>query len=400
MNTRISTGMMYGQTVGTILAKQAKLLHLQQQMATGQKLVTAKDDPVAAGAAVGLDRALAELERYGANANNVQSRLGLQENVLAQAGEMMARINELTVQANSGTMSDADRLAIGKEMASIRAGLLDLANSTDGSGRYLFGGTADGSAPFSVSGGSVVYSGDQTQRRVEIAPEMTVADTQPGSELFLRIRTGDGRVDAGAAAGNTGTGIVKLYGIADSGAWNGGGYRIEFTDADTYAVRDGAGNLVGGGAYAPGESIAFGGLKLQLEGQPAAGDAFEIGPAGTRDVFATIDRLIGALASAPTTAAQKADMQNLLQSSMRDIATAQEHLIDARAAGGAQLAAVDTAASLRDSQSLTITGTLSNLRDLDYAEAISRFALEQTALEAAQLTFTQVQRLSLFNLLR
>lgn len=400
MNTRISTGMMFGQTVSAMLAKQAKLAHLQQQLATGQKLITAKDDPVAAGAAVGLDRALAELERYGANANNVQSRLGLQENVLAQAGEMMARVNELTVRANSGTMSDADRLAIAKEIGSLRSGLLDLANSTDGSGRYLFGGTADGSAPFSTSAGGVVYAGDQTQRRVEIAPEMTVADTQPGSELFLRIRTGDGRVDAAAVDGNAGTGMVKLYGLADSGAWNGGSYRIEFSDATTYEVRDGAGNLVGGGTYASGDSIRFGGLQLQLEGQPATGDAFQIGPSGTRDVFATIDRLIGALSSAPTTDAQKAQMQNLLQSSMRDIATAQEHLIDARAAGGAQLAAVDTAASLRDSQSLTITDALSNLRDLDYAEALSRFALEQTALEAAQLTFTQIQRLSLFNLLR
>lgn len=400
MNTRISTGMMYSQTVGTLLSKQARLNHLQQQLASGQKLVTAKDDPVAAGVAVGLDRALAELERFGANAANVQNRLGLQENVLAQAGQMMARINELTVQANGGTLSDADRNAIGKEIRSLRDGLLDLANSSDGAGRYLFGGTADGSAPFAIGSGGVVYSGDQTQRRVEVAPEMSVADTRPGSEVFLRVRTGDGRVDVQADAGNAGTGLVKQYGVADSGAWNGGAYRIEFTAPDAYVVLDGNGDPVGGGSYAPGQSIVSHGLKLQLEGQPAAGDAFAIGPAGTRDVFATIDRLIGALALAPTTDAQKTQMQNLLQSSLRDIATAQEHMIDARAAGGAQLAALDTAAGLRDSQSLTVSTTLSGLRDLDYAEAISRFSLEKTALEAAQLAFTQIQRMSLFNLLR
>ncbi|WP_407351602.1 flagellar hook-associated protein FlgL [Luteimonas sp. R10] len=400
MNTRISTGMMYSQSLALIQSKQANLAHIQQQLGTGQRLLTAKDDPVAAGAAVGLDRALAELERFGANAANVQNRLGLQENVLAQAGEMMGRVTELTVQANSDALSDADRSAIAKEIGSIRQGLLDLANSTDGSGRFLFAGAADASAPFSIVGGSAVYGGDQTQRRVEIAPGMFVADSQPGSEVFMRVRTGDGRVDASAAAGNTGTGLLRQFGLVDPAAWTGGTHTVGFTAADAYEVRDSGGALVASGTYVPGESIAFAGLQMRIEGEPAPGDAFTIGPAGTRDVFATLDRLTAALSSAPVGDQQKAAQQNLLQQSMRDVAGAQAHLVDARAAGGAQLSAIDTATELRGSQSLTIESTLSGMRDLDYAEAISRFTLEQAALEAAQLSFTQMQRLSLFNLIR
>ena len=102
----------------------------------------------------------------------------------------------------------------------------------------------------------------------------------------------------------------------------------------------------------------------------------------------------------PTTDAQKAAQQNALQSVMRDISTAQEHVIDARASGGAQLSALDNADSLRDTQGLTLETTLSGLRDLDYADAIARFDLEKVALEAAQLSFVQMQRLSLFNLIR
>ena len=86
MNNRISTGMMFNQSVSLMLAKQAKMSHLEQQIATGRRLVTAKDDPVASGAAVGLDRTLASLERMELNAGNVQNRLGLQENALAQVG--------------------------------------------------------------------------------------------------------------------------------------------------------------------------------------------------------------------------------------------------------------------------------------------------------------------------
>lgn len=399
MNYRISTGMLYQQSINTMLAKQAKLAHTQQQLASGQKLVTAKDDPVAAGTAVGLDRAVAELERFAMNGNAVQNRLGLQENALTQVGDAMARIHELTIQANNAALGDDSRKAISTELKAIQAGLLDLANSTDGAGRYLFGGTADGSAPFAISNGGVIYSGDQTQRQVEVAPDMFVSDTLPGSEVFIRLRTGDGRIDGRADAGNTGTGLLMDFSVTDTSVWNGGSYQLNFTAPNTYEVRDAANVLVASGTYTKGESIAFAGVQMKIDGQPAAGDSFSVGPSGTRDIFATVQGLIDTLETNPTTDAQRAAMQNGLQNAMRDVATAQGRMIDARASGGAQLSAIDDAAALREANSITLKGTLSTLRDLDWAEAIGRYEMENTALQAAQTVFMQMQSLSLFKLM-
>ncbi|RPE80875.1 flagellar hook-associated protein FlgL [Vulcaniibacterium tengchongense] len=400
MNPRISTGNLYQQSLGAMLRKQSALAHTQQQLASGRRLVTAKDDPVAAGTAVGLDRALAELTRYGENANLLQNRLNLQENVLAQAGDNLARVRELAVQANNASLSSEDKQAITAELEVIRKELLGLANSQDGSGRYLFGGTADDRAPFALSGGTALYNGDQTRRRVEVAPDLLVDDTLPGSELFMRVRTGDGRLDAQADPANAGGGVLLDFGLDAAGNWNGQRYAVVFTAADAYEVRDGAGTVVASGAYASGDSIVAAGLHLRIEGEPAAGDIFAIGPAGQRDVFATVDRLIAALGMPDDTPAQRAAQQNLLQSSLRDVATAQEHLVDGRAAAGAQLAALDGAGELREAQSLAFETTLSNLRDLDYAEAISRFSIESAALQAAQGAFVRLQSSTLFDLLR
>lgn len=398
MSNRISTGMMFNQSVTAMLGKQAKMAHLQQQLATGKRLVTAADDPVASGTAVNLDRALAELEQFGKNANNVQNRLGLQENALAQAGDLMARVNDLTIQANSSALTTDDRKAIASELDALHESLLSLANSTDGSGRYLFAGTADDSAPFSVVNGKVVYNGDQTQRQVEVAADTRISDALPGSEIFMRIRTGDGAVDAHAAASNTGTGLVLDYGRdASSGAWTGEQYSVAFTAADSYEVRDGDGTLVKTGTYTAGESIGFGGLNIRLEGAPAAGDSFQIGASINKDVFSTLTDLVNALNADPVTAADKAALQNTLQSSMRDISRASAKMIDARASGGAQLAAIDNAADLRAAHEVTLKTTLSSIRDLDYAEAIGQYQLEQAALQAAQTIFTQMQGMSLFN---
>ncbi len=170
MSSRISTSMMFNQSVSLMMAKQAKLSHLEQQIATGSKIVSAKDDPVAAGTAVGLDRSLAALDRMKLNAGNVQNRLGVQENTLAQVNDLMARVNDLTIQASNPALSAADKKTLITEVNQIRDGLLSLANADDGTGRYVFGGTNDGDPPFAKINGKVVYRGDQTQRQVEVGP--------------------------------------------------------------------------------------------------------------------------------------------------------------------------------------------------------------------------------------
>jgi len=397
MNNRISTGMMFSQSVSLMMAKQAKLNHLEQQIATGSKIVTAKDDPVNAGAAVGLDRTLATLERMKLNANNVQNRLGVQENTLAQVGDMMGRINELTIYANNPALAAADKESMVSEIKAIRDNLLSLANASDGTGRYLFGGTNDSNPPFSQVGGSVVYSGDQTQRQVEVGPDTYVRDALPGSEIFLRISTGDGFVDGAPAAGNTGTGVLTNITRDGTDTWNGEAFSARFTAADSYEVLDASGTVVSNGTMKTGDDLVVNGVRLHIDGAPAAGDSFSVTPSSSRDIFGTLDSLIGALEGDTGTPQQLAVQQNALQSSLRDVARAAERMIDARAAGGAQLKTLDNAADMRESNGVTLKTTLSSMRDLDYADALSQYQLENTALQAAQTLFAQMQQMSLFN---
>lgn len=397
MNNRISSNMVYDQSVFLMLSKQRKLAHLEQQLATGKKIITAKDDPVASGTAVGLDRSLAALEQMKLNGSTVQNRLGLQENTLAQVNDMMGRVTELTIYANNPGLAAADKKTLVAEISSIRDGLLALANATDGTGRYVFGGTQDGSPPFSMVNGNVVYSGDQTQRQVEVAPDTYAKDALPGSEVFLRIPTGDGTVDAAANAGNTGTAVLTNVGRDGSGGWDGTAFSVRFTATDQYEVLDAGGNVTATGTTSSGEDIVVNGVRLHIDGNAAAGDSFNVQPATSRDIFATLDGLIDTLNSDTGTPAQMAAQQNLLQGALRDVARASERMIDARASGGAQLKTLDDASAMREANNVTIKGTLSQLRDLDYAAAISEYQLESTALQAAQTIFMQMQQMSLFS---
>jgi flagellar hook-associated protein 3 FlgL len=75
------------------------------------------------------------------------------------------------------------------------------------------------------------------------------------------------------------------------------------------------------------------------------------------------------------------------------------HVIDLRAEIGARLSALDNAENQREDMKVQLSSSLSDLRDLDYAEAISRMNQQLTGLQAAQAAYTRIGQLSLFDYL-
>jgi flagellar hook-associated protein 3 FlgL len=393
---RISTAGFYQQGLAALMRRETDAAKTQQQLTTGNKLSRAADDPAGAAQAQRLDHALGRLDEYGKSAGLLQGRLEAQEGALSDATDYLDRARELTVQANTGAISAEDRKIIATEIRHLRASLLDVANRGDGNGRSLFAGQRDGVTPFSQAGGVVTYNGDDGRNRVDVAPEMAVADTDPGSEIFMRVATGDGVIRGTAAALNAGTGVVQSTRVTDSNAWGGRALSLEFTSPTDWRVMDGT-TQVATGTYADGDTINVAGVQTRLTGAPAAGDSYALQPAPRRDVFATLQSLADALEAPATTPVQKAALGNALSGALSDIATAQEHFVGVRAATGARLASLDQSADDRAESGVSLKATLSGLRDVDMAEAASRLSLQLTAIEAAQKTMVRVQSLSLFD---
>ena len=84
---------------------------------------------------------------------------------------------------------------------------------------------------------------------------------------------------------------------------------------------------------------------------------------------------------------------------LTDIDTALDNFLKTRTSLGARINAIDDQESQNEKFVVDLNSSLSETRDLDYAEAISRFNIEQTSLQAAQQAYSRVQNLSLFNFL-
>ena len=63
-------------------------------------------------------------------------------------------------------------------------------------------------------------------------------------------------------------------------------------------------------------------------------------------------------------------------------------------------ASLDAADAAREDLQLDVASSLSDLRDLDYAEALARMNQQLVGLQAAQMSYSQISQLSLFNYLR
>ena len=85
--------------------------------------------------------------------------------------------------------------------------------------------------------------------------------------------------------------------------------------------------------------------------------------------------------------------------SLTDLDNALNLMSNAQVSVGARLNTLDVQESLNEDFITDHKAIVSEIGDLDYAEAISNFNLQDVALKAAQQTFTKVQNLSLFNYL-
>lgn len=413
---RVSTSMIFNAGVNAMNTQTAMLLHLQQQVASGRRILTPADDPVGAARALEVTQSKDVTAQYAINHDNAKSALGLEEAQLTGVNSIMARLKELTVQAGNATLSASDRRGVALELRARFDELLGIANATDGAGQHLFAGYMGSTKPFGASIDAMIqnpaleatYQGDDGQRRLQVSATRFLEIGDSGNDVFMRIRNGNGYFATDYAAGNAGTAVIDAGNVTHTAAWNtlvDKNLSVNFTisgGVTSYDIVDGLGTtLLAGGVYQANQPIVIpgAGASITINGAPADGDSFSLAPSTSQSLFRTLANLVGALESGPTGAGSQARFSNEIGLALTNLDQANDNILRVRAAIGSRLNEVDSLSDVNQDLQLQYQQTLSNLQDLDYAKAISDLTRKQTDLEAAQKSFMRVSQLSLFNYL-
>ena len=394
---RISSSQMYANSVTSMLNQQSKLAATQQQLSTGQRILSPSDDPVGTVRSLELNRAQDQTEQYLRNADLLDSRLRLEESVVDSSIDVVQRIRELSIQANNDSQSNESRLSIASELRQQLDNLLSYANTKDSSGHFIFAGYQEANTPFSKTASGYSYNGDDGQRELQIGPSRRMADGDPGSEVFMGILNGNGQFIASAASANAGTGIINAGSVVDVQAFNRAAVTIRFNSDSQYDIVDDGGAVIDSGDYLSGGDIRVGGMAVSIEGVPASGDEFTLAPSKRQDLFSMVDALAQSLETPRNTPTSRAAQHNDINAAISGFDQALDHLIQTQSNIGARMESLQRQTDINEGASLQISENLSLINDLDYAEAISRFSQQQAALQAAQQAFAKTQGLSLFN---
>ena len=396
-----------------MLKQHETLSRTQQQVATGKKIFKPSEDPVAASRVVNLKDTLSAINQHQKNVDAARARITLSEGVLSNVVESIHRVRELSIQANNDSQNESTRSFIAAEVEQIQNALLNLANTTDSNNEYLYSGSLGRFKPFSRNEtGGFEYNGDESHREIQISGSRRIAVDDPGSTVFLEIKNGNGIFTTLDAVDNTGSGVIDpgqasgdfipdTYGIIFDKTFPG------YADKEkggktplTYSVVDSKGNTLSAGIpFESGKDIEFNGVHTSIEGKPEDGDVFVVRPSQNQDIFTTLQNLIRALKSKTPEANDKVGFHNAMNRSLIDLNRSLDNILEVRGNIGARLNALDSQETINDAYRIQIREILSNVEDLDFAEAVSRLNLELTGLEASQKAFTRVQDISLFNFL-
>lgn len=433
MSIRISTNTLFDQGISAINDRQRTMLEVQQQVSTGRRVVKPSDDPIAAGRILDLSQAQSLTQQFVENAGAAGSSLAVTEQSLQSVVRSLQDVRTSIVNAGNPALGDSGRAIIARDLRGSYQELLGLANSTDGQGNFLFSGYRTSTQPFSeLAPGDVQYAGDQGQRLLQISASRYIPVSEPGAEIFQRIATGNGDFTAAAAAANTGTGTIGIGAVDDPAAWNAStnpaSFSIRFDvnagtnpATTTYDLVDNvSGNslLTGVAAaaagpylrtFSPGAAIslrsqgaepAFNyGANVVIVGSPAGADSFSLVQSPNQSVFATINRLIDALTTTTSTPAQSARLTNDLSAAIANIDQSINRALDVQTAIGSRQKEIDATEATNRDLAIQYDESVRDLRDVDYAKAISDLTLQSTLLQAAQQSFLRVQNLTLFDIL-
>jgi flagellar hook-associated protein 3 FlgL len=416
---RISTNEFLLGSLADLMQQQNNVNQLNREIATGQTLLSAADDPGGAGQVVGLTNQVGTLAYDTANGQAAKATLQSGVSTLQQVTNLLVQLRQTAVAAANGGTNQSDRQANITAAQSLLQQLVQLANTQGANGGYLFAGSRSNAQAFSqLPNGQVVFNGDAGSNQVTIAPSLNVAASISGQNIFMHVPAGTDGIAVTAAGGNTGGAYAVAQGVTSqsqvtAASLAGTQYDISFSGSGsslTYQVTSGHGvpgsasytatsGVVASGSYAAGSDVVFGGVQVQVSGTPAAGDSFAVQPGATTSLFQTVQDLITALGMPQNTSAQASQAQQALQNVIASLNGAQTSVLAAQGTLGSNLAEIQSVQAQTSAQSANANSAISNLQSASLPQVLANYSEAVTALQAAELSFAKVQNLTLFQYL-
>lgn len=404
---RVTTNLIYDQNLRAINNSQGALSDLQTQLASGKKLLRPSDDPVGASQVIRLTEEIDKITQYKRNVDLATSNLELQETSLRSINDVVNRARVLVLQSGNGILSMDDRGAIASEIEQIRNQVIDLMNTQNAAGDYIFAGFQSQSQAFEFNPSAqtdvIKFKGDDGTNEIQLSDSVKIRTTTSGKTLFENVSA---RLSFDVSALNGAT--LAASGVQNQASFDrfhqsnfdptnaiNNQYSFNIVSPSQIEVRNlGSGNVVDTIAFSSGENIRFEGIELNINGAVGDSVVLDLNRPEKTNIAETLHTIMQSLNNSGL---NPQDLATSIDDALVGIDNAMSQLSRENSSIGARLNIAESVTnSLLDSE-VTNQKARSAIEDVDYAQASSDFARQETALEAAFASFPRIANLSLFN---
>jgi len=398
---RVSTADLYLNSQNAINADQSAMMTTTAELSSGKQINSPSDNPVGAAQAALLQSDLTQLGQYKSNQAQATQLLNNASSTVTQALNVMQSVQTSLVEAGNATLSDANRSAIAAQLQQDLNQLVGLANTSDGQGGYLFGGSVNSAPPFIQSGNNVTYMGDDLVPGLQISQTRSEQVKYSGAAVFMSLPTGNGTFATAANSNNAGTAVISAGTVTNPSALTGDQYTITIgAGGATYTITQTPPGSTGPSLPYNNNgptTLSIPGMQVTLSPGAQPGDTFTISPSTNQSIFSVIASAITALQTPTTTAAAATSVSAALTTALSGAQQAISSLSTTQSSMGAQLAELNTYGTINSDQTLQDQTQMSSIVDLNYAQGASQLSQQQTEYQAALQSYAAISKLSLFN---
>lgn len=187
---RVTNQSLSARLLSSIQNAQVRLSDTQERVATGRQINRPSDDPFGTSRSMASRASLDLVAQQQRTITIARSELASTESVLTSLGSVIARAQELAVQADSSAIDGSARRQIAAEVNQLLAEAIKLGNSSY-AGRHIFAGHQTQTAPFTedVPGQptAITYAGDAGQVQREIGDREQMPVNLQGAPIFMPL---------------------------------------------------------------------------------------------------------------------------------------------------------------------------------------------------------------------
>lgn len=180
---RLSTSQMFSNSMNGVMQSYQRFSHVNNQMSTGKRVVTPADDPVAAAQTLNTRNRMAVVQQYNRNVDFADKNLSLTESSLNQTEFALMRMKDLAIQLGSDQWSDDQVRSSGLEVKETLKHLQGVLNTRNESGEYIFAGSQANQKAYEGN----VFQGDRIEREAQVADDTFIRMLTSGARAFENL---------------------------------------------------------------------------------------------------------------------------------------------------------------------------------------------------------------------